>query len=145
MSYNIILEAEEKYNSLQTQEEKNEMIKDTFLQVLLGNLEDYGLDMLIKCADVQIQHKAGLSEVTYKNFKKTYMQTSVFINTLFNKLNKQVILTDETFELPFEKNPLLNIVTHFQSMGLGGFERFTANYDPTTDTMTFMFRRKFNY
>jgi hypothetical protein len=137
MSYNIVLEAEEKYNSLQTQEAKNEMLKDTFLQTLLRNLEDYGIDILIKCADVQIQHKEGLSEVTYKNFKKTYMQTSVFVNTLFNKLN------DEIYE--YNGNPLLNIVSHFQSAGLGGFERFAAKYDPTTDTMTFMFRRKFNY
>ena len=137
MSYNIVLEAEEKYNSLQTQEEKNEMMKDTFLQTLLRNLEDYGLDILIKCSDVQIQHKSGLSEVTYKNFKKMYMQTSVFVNTLFNKLN------DEIHE--YNGNPLLNIITHFQSIGLGSFERFVAKYDPATDTMTFMFRRKFNY
>ena len=45
--YNIILEAEEKYNSL-SEDQQKEMMKDPYLLVLLRNLEDYGLDLIFK-------------------------------------------------------------------------------------------------
>ena len=45
--YNIILEAEEKYNSL-SEDQQKEMMKDPYLLVLLRNLEDYGLDLILK-------------------------------------------------------------------------------------------------
>ena len=47
MMYNIILEAEAKYNSL-SEDQQKEMMKDPYLLVLLRNLEDYGLDLIFK-------------------------------------------------------------------------------------------------
>lgn len=47
--YNIILEAEAKYNSL-SEDQQKEMMKDPYLLILLRNLEDYGLDLVLKGA-----------------------------------------------------------------------------------------------
>lgn len=96
MMYNIILEAEAKYNSLSENQQK-EMMKDPYLLILLRNLEDYGLDLILK-------------GVPTKNFQTDFM------------------------------NAHLNITS-----GLGNHISFIPKYDSQTETMTFVFKRKFDF
>lgn len=64
--YNIILEAEEKYNSL-SEDQRKEMLKDPYLLILLRNLEDYGLDLVLKGARSK-KLPNGFHECTFKHY-----------------------------------------------------------------------------
>ena len=67
--YNIILEAEAKYNSL-SEDQQKEMMKDPYLLILLRNLEDYGLDLILKGVPTK-KLPNGFRECTLKHFKET--------------------------------------------------------------------------
>lgn len=66
MMYNIILEAEEKYNSL-SEDQRKEMLKDPYLLILLRNLEDYGLDLVLKGARSK-KLPNGFQECKFKHY-----------------------------------------------------------------------------
>lgn len=132
--YNIILEAEEKYNSLPEDQQK-EMMKDPYLLILLRNLEDYGLDLILKEVPTK-KLPNGFHECTFKHFKET-MKASVFVNVLFNKLNGEIV--------EFNGDPRINIFASFQRSGLGNYISFIPKYDSQTETMTFVFKRKFDF
>lgn len=132
--YNIILEAEEKYNSLPEDQQK-EMMKDPYLLILLRNLEDYGLDLILKEVPTK-KLPNGFHECTFKHFKET-MKASIFVNVLFNKLNGEIV--------EFNGDPRINIFASFQRSGLGNYISFIPKYDSQTETMTFVFKRKFDF
>lgn len=132
--YNIILEAEEKYNSL-SEDQQKEMMKDPYLLILLRNLEDYGLDLILKEVPIK-KLPNGFHECTFKHFKET-MKASVFVNVLFNKLNGEIV--------EFNGDPRINIFASFQRSGLGNYISFIPKYDSQTETMTFVFKRKFDF
>lgn len=134
MSYNIVLEAEEKYNSLSVDQQK-EMMKDSYLLILLKNLEDYGLDLILKEAPTK-KLPNGFQECTFKHFKEI-MKASAFVNVLFNKLNDEIV--------EFNGDPRINIFAQFQISGLGNYISFVPKYDSQTETMTFVFKRKFDF
>lgn len=132
--YNIILEAEEKYNSL-SEEQQKEMMKDSFLLILLRNLEDYGLDLILKETPTK-KLSNGFQECTIKHFKEL-MKASDFVNVIFNKLNDEII--------EFNGDPRINIFASFQTSGLGNYISFVPRYDPQTELMTFVFKRKIDF
>lgn len=132
--YNIILEAEAKYNSL-SEDQQKEMMKDPYLLILLRNLEDYGLDLILKEVPTK-KLPNGFHECTFKHFKET-MKASVFVNVLFNKLNGEIV--------EFNGDPRINIFASFQRSGLGNYISFIPKYDSQTETMTFVFKRKFDF
>jgi len=132
--YNIILEAEEKYNSL-SEDQQKEMLKDPYLLILLRNLEDYGLDLILKNIPTK-KLPNGFHECTFKHFKET-MKASAFVDVLFNKLNDEIV--------EFNGDPRINIFASFQTSGLGNYISFIPKYDSQTETMTFVFKRKFDF
>ena len=132
--YNIILEAEEKFNSL-SKDQQEEMMKDLFLLILLRNLEDYGLDLILKKTPTK-KLPNGFQECTFKHFKET-MKASAIVNILFNKLNEGII--------EFNGDPRINVFAAFQDSKLGSYVSFIPKYEPKTDTMTFVFKRKFDF
>ena len=132
--YNIILDAEEKFNSL-SKDQQEEMMKDLFLLILLRNLEDYGLDLILKEAPKK-QLPNGFQECTFKHFKEI-MKASVIVNILFNKLNEEIV--------EFNGDPRINIFAAFQDSKLGSYISFIPKYEPKTETMTFVFKRKFDF
>lgn len=134
MTYNIVLEAEEKYNSL-SEDQQAEMMKDSYLLILLRNLEDYGLDLIIKNNPGE-NLPNGFHKCIFPRFKEI-MKASTFIDVLFNKLNDEI--------LEYNGDPRINIFAAFQSSGLGSYVSFVPRYEAKTDTMTFVFKRKFEY
>ena len=132
--YNIILEAEAKYNSL-SEDQQKEMMKDPYLLILLRNLEDYGLDLILKEVPTK-KLPNGFYECTFKHFKET-MKASAFVDVLFNKLNCEIV--------EFNGDPRINIFASFQRSGLGNYISFIPKYDSQTETMTFVFKRKFDF
>ena len=134
MTYNIILEAEEKYNSL-SEDQRTEMMKDPYLLILLRNLEDYGLDLILKNNPTK-KLPNGFQECTFKHFKEI-MKASAFVNVLFNKLNDEII--------EFNGDPRINIFAAFQDSKMGSYISFIPKYEPKTETMTFVFKRKFDF
>ena len=132
--YNIILEAEEKYNSL-SEDQQKEMIKDPYLLILLRNLEDYGLDLILKGVPTK-KLPNGFQECKFKHFKEI-MKASAFVDVLFNKLNYEIV--------EFNSDPLINIFASFQTSSLGNYISFIPKYDSQTETMTFVFKRKFDF
>ena len=132
--YNIILEAEEKYNSL-SEDQRKEMLKDPYLLILLRNLEDYGLDLILKGARSK-KLPNGFQECKFKHFKEI-MKASVFVDVLFNKLNYEIV--------EFNGDPRINIFASFQTSGLGNYISFVPKYNSQTETMTFVFKRKFDF
>ena len=135
MSYNIILDAEEKFNSL-SEDQQKEMMKDLFLLILLRNLEDYGLDLILKKIPTK-KLPNEFQECTFKHFKEETMKASAIVNILFNKLNEEII--------EFNGDPRINIFATFQNSNLGSYISFIPKYEPKTDTMTFVFKRKFDF
>lgn len=134
MSYNIVLEAEKKFNSL-SEDQQEEMLKDPFLLILLRNLEDYGLDLILK--DVPTKKLPnGFQECTFKRFKEI-LKTTVVTNILFNKLNEE--------NIEFNGDPRINVFATFQDSKLGSYTSFIPKYESKTDTMTFVFKRKFDF
>lgn len=132
--YNIILDAEEKFNSL-SEDQQKEMLKDPFLLILLRNLEDYGLDLILKENPTK-KLPNGFQECTFKHFKDI-LKTTVVTNILFNKLNEE--------NIEFNGDPRINIFAAFQNSKLGGYVSFIPKYDSKTDTMTFVFKRIFDF
>ena len=132
--YNIILEAEEKYNSL-SEDQQKEMLKDPYLLILLRNLEDYGLDLVLKGARSK-KLPNGFQECKFKHFKEI-MKASAFVDVLFNKLNGEIV--------EFNGDPRINIFASFQTSSLGNYISFIPKYDSQTETMTFVFKRKFDF
>lgn len=134
MTYNIVLEAEEKYNSL-SEDQQKEMMKDPYLLILLRNLEDYGLDLILKKVPTK-KLPNGFQECTFKQFKEI-MKAAAFVNVLFNKLNDEII--------EFNGDPRINIFAAFQTSGLGNYISFIPKYNSQTESMTFVFKRKFDF
>ena len=132
--YSLINEAEKTFNSV-SEDQQKEMMKDLFLLMLLRNLENYGLDLILKEVPTK-KLPNGFRECTFKHFKEI-MRASVVINALFDKINEE--------NIKFNGDPRINIFAAFQNSNLGSYVSFTPKYESKTDTMTFVFKRKFDF
>ena len=78
----------------------------------------------------------GFQECKFKHFKEI-MKASTFVDVLFNKLNYEIV--------EFNGDPRINIFASFQTSGLGNYISFVPKYNSQTETMTFVFKRKFDF
>ena len=136
--YNILIEAEEKYNSLNSTFEQEKMLKDTFLICLMKNVEKE-IDYIFHYAP-KTEDKDGYVHAEVPYFEG-FVRSNPFIGAVYGAIRSDEVLENEKWDC--NKDPRINIFSAFQSSSYESmYKTFVPRYNIDTDVLKVVYKKR---
>lgn len=134
---NILIEAENEYNSLSSSADQERFLRDSILICLLKNVERE-IDYIFKYASKEEDEEGYIhTEVPYF---EGYVRSNPFLRTVYNPIYKEV---SETENWDCNKDPRINIFSAFQSSSYESmYKTLIPRYDFETDVLKVVYKRR---
>lgn len=134
---NILIKAEEEYNSLKSTSDQERMLKDPFLLCLLKNVERE-MEYVFKYGPKE-EDENGYIHIEVPFFEGL-VRSNPFLRTVYGAIHDEIAET-ETWDC--NKDPRINIFSTFQSSSYDSmYKTFIPRYNIETDVLKVVYKRR---
>lgn len=134
---NILLSAEEEYNSLKSTKDQERMLRDPILSCLLKSIEkeiEY-----IFYYSIQEEDDEGYLHLEVPCFEG-HVRTNPFLASIYGAIRSDEVMETEKWDC--NKDPRINIFSAFQTTPNSIYKTFIPRYNIETDTLKVVCKKR---
>ena len=134
---NILLSAEEEYNSLKTAGDQERMLRDPILSCLLKKVEKE-IEYIFYYAPKE-EDEEGYLHIEVPCFEG-HVRTNPFLGSIYGAIRSDKVIETEKWDC--NKDPRINLFSAFQSSPNSLYRTFIPRYNIETDVLKVVCKRR---